>query len=99
MDVGRQRNVPEKLEVLRNAMRVMRDEADGAQAQFSAGSHFCFKLALAEKNLLAGLHFAARSYKRFPDISTELTRQEDFDRHPVMLPAGGAMRGLRAVTN
>jgi hypothetical protein len=43
-------------------MGVMRDETDGAQAQFSAGSHFCFKLAPAEKNALAGLHFAPRPY-------------------------------------
>jgi hypothetical protein len=68
----------------------MRDEADGAQTQFSAGSHFCFKLVLTEKNSLAGLHFAARSYKRFPDIRTELTRQEDFNRRPEMFPARGA---------
>lgn len=89
IDVGRQRNVPEALEVLRKSMRVMRHEADGAQAQFSAGSHFCFKLALAEKNALAGSHFAARPNKRFPDIGTELTRQEDFNRRPEMFPARG----------
>ena len=79
----------EPLEMFRNAIRVVGDEAEGAQTQLSPRNHFGFKLTFAEKNSLASLHFAARTDKCFPGIGSELPCQEDFYSRAEMFPAGG----------
>src|SRR6266436_2419637 len=89
LDVRRQWNMTEALEMPADAALVMRSETQRAQAKPTPRENFGFQFSLSKENSLSYVHLAARPNERLPSFGIEFAGEEDLDFSDLVARDGG----------
>ena len=79
INVRRQWNMPQAIEVLSDAPLIPRDELQRPEPEFATCNNLRFEFPCSKQEALALRHLSSRTHQRFPSVRRDLAGQKHFN--------------------